>query len=89
MRRESSGPLLSSHTFCSIKWFYKNLEESEGPNQTAQMRKLILNFAAHICSKTFPNGEAHMAKLWGRFGLEGSLTRAGAKKCLDKPVNPR
>ena len=48
MRKVSSGPLLSSHTLCSIQW----LADSEGPDQNARMRRLIWAFALRLSPKT-------------------------------------
>ena len=60
MRQVSSGHLLSIETFYSIQWytmiffffFFFIFAGSEGPNQTARMRRLIWAFAFRICPKT-------------------------------------
>ena len=49
MQQVLSGPLLSIHTFCSIQWL---LADSEGPDQTAQMHRLMWAYAVIICPKT-------------------------------------
>ena len=46
MRKASSMPLLSIHTFCSIQCL---LTDIEGLDQTAHVRKLICAFAVRIC----------------------------------------
>ena len=43
----TSGPLLSFHTFCSIS----DSADSEGPDQTARMRRLICAFVVRIYLK--------------------------------------
>ena len=48
-RKCSSGHLLSTETLYSIQWFY--LADCEGPDQTAQMRRLVWAFTIRICPK--------------------------------------
>ena len=50
MRKVSSGPLFSVSTSCSIAVIL--LADSEGPDQTARMRRLIRAFALRICLST-------------------------------------
>ena len=49
MHKVSFRHLLAIHTFCSkiVLW------DSEGPDQTLQMHRLIWAFFVHICPKTF------------------------------------
>ena len=51
MHKVPSGPMLSSHTFCN-KYPMILLVDSEGPDQTAPVCRLISAFAARICPKT-------------------------------------
>ena len=48
MRKVSSGHLLSIDKFCGMSL----LADSEGPDQTARMRRLIWAFAVRTCPKT-------------------------------------
>ena len=50
MRKISFGHLLSIHTFLYYPMIL--FAGSEGPDQTARMRRLIWAFAVRICSKT-------------------------------------
>ena len=50
MRKVSSGFFLSIDAIYSIQWFL--FEDNQGPDQTAQMRRLIWVFSVRICLKT-------------------------------------
>ena len=58
MCKLSSGPLLSIDT-CNIKMIL--LVDSEGPDQTARMRRLIWAFTVRICPTiTFTHGMTYI-----------------------------
>ena len=46
MCQVSAGTLLFIHSFCSIQW-----ADSEGPDQTAQISRLVWAFVARVCPK--------------------------------------
>ena len=66
-----SKPLLSIHTFCGIEWFCL-LADTEGPDQPAQMRRLIWAFAVRICPKTCSRMAGSI--LWVNMGVHITQT---------------
>ena len=57
--RKLSGLSLSIHTFCSIQGFF--FADSEYPDQTVRMRRLIWAFRfPHMLEDTFLHGAVHV-----------------------------